>query len=44
MIPASYVRLTDETDIKHMNLLLEHLDEHDDVQNVYHNWEAPDEE
>ena len=44
MIPASYVRLTDETDIKHMNLLLEHLDENDDVQNVYHNWEAPDEE
>ena len=44
MIPGSYVRLTDETDIKHMNLLLEHLDEHDDVQNVYHNWEAPDEE
>lgn len=44
MIPASYVRLTDETAIKHMNLLLEHLDEHDDVQNVYHNWEAPDEE
>lgn len=44
MIPASYVCLTDETDIKHMNLLLEHLDEHDDVQNVYHNWEAPDEE
>ena len=44
MIPASYVRLTDETDIKHMNLPLEHLDEHDDVQNVYHNWEAPDEE
>ena len=44
MIPSSYVRLTDETDIKHMNLLLEHLDEHDDVQNVYHNWEAPDEE
>ena len=30
--------------IKKMNLLLEHLEENDDVQNVYHNWEMPDEE
>ena len=27
-----------------MNLLLEHLEDNDDVQNVYHNWDMPDEE
>jgi transcriptional/translational regulatory protein YebC/TACO1 len=25
-----------------MNLLLETLEENDDVQNVYHNWDEPD--
>ena len=25
-----------------MNLLLEHLEDNDDVQNVWHNWENPD--
>lgn len=38
-IPSSYITLEDEDDVKKMNLLLEKLDEHDDVQNVYHNWE-----
>ena len=33
-----------ENDIKFMRLLLENLDENDDVQNVYHNWDQPDEE
>ena len=27
-----------------MNLLLEHLEDNDDVQNVYHNWNMPEEE
>ena len=44
MIPSTYTTLTDEEHIKKMNLLLEHLEENDDVQNVYHNWEMPDEE
>ncbi len=39
MIPSNYVTLEDEDAIKNMNLLLEKLDENDDVQNVYHNWE-----
>ncbi len=39
MIPSNYVTLDDEDAIKNMNLLLEKLDENDDVQNVYHNWE-----
>ena len=38
-LPANYVELTNEDDIKHMALLLEHLDDNDDVINVYHNWE-----
>ena len=42
-IPQSYVTLTDENDIKNMNTLLEKLEDNDDVQNVYHNWENADE-
>ena len=41
-IPSTYVTLTDEDDIRHMNLLLEHLEDNDDVQEVYHNWENCD--
>jgi len=38
-IPSNYITLEDEDAIKDMNLLLEKLEENDDVQNVYHNWE-----
>lgn len=38
-IPSTYVQLTDEEQIKKMSLLLEALDDNDDVQNVWHNWE-----
>lgn len=38
-VPSTYVKLEDEDDIKKMNLLLEHLEDNDDVINVYHNWE-----
>lgn len=38
-IPSTYTTLTDEEHIKKMGLLLEHLEDNDDVQNVYHNWE-----
>ena len=30
---------TDETDIKNMEKLIDFLEENDDVQNVYHNWD-----
>ena len=40
MVPTSTVTLTDEEDIKMMELLLEKLDDDDDVQNVFHNWES----
>ncbi len=39
MIPQTYVELKDEQDIKMMNRILDMLDEDDDVQNVYHNWD-----
>lgn len=39
MIPQNYVTLTDENAIKNLNRTLDMLDEDDDVQAVYHNWE-----
>lgn len=42
-VPSTYVKLENEDDIKYMNLLLEHLDDNEDVQNVFHNWENADE-
>lgn len=42
MIPQTYVELTDPEDIKKINRLLDLLDEDDDVQNVYHNWDMPE--
>ena len=44
MIPQTWVELTDEDDIKKINRILDMLDEDDDVQNVYHNWDQPEEE
>ena len=44
MIPQTWVELTSETDIKMMKKILDLLDDDDDVQNVYHNWDMPDEE
>ncbi|MGI5971425.1 MAG: YebC/PmpR family DNA-binding transcriptional regulator [Oscillospiraceae bacterium] len=39
MVPQSYVKLTNEDDIKNMQKLLEMLEDNDDVQNVWHNWD-----
>lgn len=39
MIPQNYVTLTDENDIKQLNRTLDLLEEDDDVQSVYHNWD-----
>lgn len=38
MIPQNYVTVTDEAAIKGLHIILDRLDESDDVQNVYHNW------
>ena len=39
MIPQTWVTLTDETAIKNIQKTLDLLDEDDDVQAVYHNWD-----
>lgn len=39
MIPQTWVSLTSDADIKSMNKTLDLLDEDDDVQEVYHNWD-----
>ena len=38
-VPSTYTTLTDEDHIKKMGLLLDALDDNDDVQNVWHNWD-----
>ena len=39
MIPQTYVEVTDEQDLYNINKILSLLDEDDDVQEVYHNWD-----
>ena len=39
MIPQTYVELTDEKDLKNIQKTLDLLDDDDDVQEVYHNWD-----
>ncbi len=39
LIPQNYVSVTNEEDVKNLRRILDLLDEDDDVQNVYHNWE-----
>lgn len=39
MIPQNYVTLTEEADITNIGRILDLLEEDDDVQEVYHNWD-----
>ena len=39
MIPQNYVSLTEEADLINIGRILDLLDDDDDVQEVYHNWE-----
>jgi YebC/PmpR family DNA-binding regulatory protein len=39
MIPQNYVELTDEADIANLQKTLDLLEDDDDVQEVYHNWD-----
>ncbi|MBR4878901.1 MAG: YebC/PmpR family DNA-binding transcriptional regulator, partial [Clostridia bacterium] len=39
LVPQNYIQMNDEEGVKNMNKLLDMLDDNDDVQNVYHNWE-----
>ncbi len=43
-IPQNTIELTDPTAIKNMEKLIDMLEDHDDVQEVYHNWEMPEED
>lgn len=38
-IPQTTIKLTDEHDILMMEKLIESLEDNDDVQEIYHNWE-----
>ena len=40
-IPQTWVDLSDENDIKRINRIIDLLDEDDDVQDVFHNWDMP---
>lgn len=42
MVPQTMTTLSDENQIVMMQRLLENLDDDDDVQDVYHNWDMPD--
>lgn len=39
MLPQNYVELTTEEDLNNIGRILDLLDEDDDVQEVYHNWD-----
>ena len=39
MVPQNYITLSDEGDVKNMNKLIDMLEDSDDVQNVWHNWD-----
>ena len=39
MLPQTYVELSDEKDLTNIQRILDLLDEDDDVQEVYHNWD-----
>ncbi|MFG6373502.1 MAG: YebC/PmpR family DNA-binding transcriptional regulator [Oscillospiraceae bacterium] len=39
MVPQNYIKLENEDDIKNMEKMIDLLEEDDDVQNVWHNWD-----
>lgn len=39
MVPVTDVTLTTEEDIRYMNRLIDMLEDNDDIQNVYNNWD-----
>ena len=43
MIPSTYTKIDDTEAAEKMQKLLDMLDDNDDVQNVYHNWDMPEE-
>lgn len=43
-IPQTYIKVEDEESLKNLDKLIDALEENDDVQEIYHNWEIPEEE
>ena len=41
MVPSTYTEITDDEIAVKMQKLLDSLEDNDDVQNVWHNWENP---
>lgn len=41
-IPQNETKLTDETDIKNMSRMIDAIEDNDDVQEVWHNWDMPE--
>ncbi|NLD87376.1 MAG: YebC/PmpR family DNA-binding transcriptional regulator [Clostridiales bacterium] len=39
MVPQNYIKLINEDDIKNMERLIDMLEDNDDVQSIWHNWE-----
>ena len=39
MLPQTYVTLSEESDLNNIQKILDLLDEDDDVQEVFHNWD-----
>ena len=44
MVPQTMTEITDEAQIAQMQKMLDMLEDNDDVQDVYHNWDMPDED
>jgi len=44
MVPDTYTSIADEETVIKMQKMLDLLEDNDDVQNVWHNWDAPEEE
>ncbi|HIR09628.1 MAG TPA: YebC/PmpR family DNA-binding transcriptional regulator, partial [Candidatus Avoscillospira stercoripullorum] len=38
-VPQNYQKLESEDDIKNMEKLIDMLEDDDDVQNIWHNWD-----
>ncbi len=43
-LPINTVKISDEANIKNMLKMIDALEENDDVQEVYHNWDEPEDE
>ncbi|MEG0825690.1 MAG: YebC/PmpR family DNA-binding transcriptional regulator, partial [Oscillospiraceae bacterium] len=39
MVPQNYIKLESEVDVQNMEKMVDLLEENEDVQNVYHNWD-----